>query len=357
MAQPVRLAVAGVGLIGARHVERIAAGSDTRLAGIVDPVPAAQRVADRYGVPRYETLAELFDRGRPDGVVLATPNQAHVVGGLECLAAGVPVLVEKPLADTVEGAERLVAAADEAGVPLLTGHHRTYSGIMAAARRVVADGLLGRLVAVAGTTLFRKPADYFDAGDGWRRRPGGGPVLLNLVHDVNNLQSLAGEVVRVQATTSNAARGFPVEDTAAAVLTFAGGALGTLLLSDAAASVRSWEQTAGEDPSYPTHPDEDCYHLAGTAGSLSVPTMRLTTFEGEPSWWAPFVASVVDVERPDPLANQVSHFAQVIRGRAAPLCSGRAGLRSLRVVDAVRESARTGSPVDIPPDLEQETSS
>jgi predicted dehydrogenase len=249
-----------------------------------------------------------------------------------------------------------VAAADAAGVPLLTGHHRTYGGIMAAARRLVADGVLGQLVAVVGTTLFRKPADYFDVGDGWRRRPGGGPVLLNLVHDVNNLQSLAGDVVRVQAATSNAARGFPVEDTAAAVLTFASGALGTLVLSDAAASGRSWEQTAGEDPSYPRHPGEDCYHLAGTAGSLSLPTLRLTTYAGEPSWWAPFEASVVAAERSDPLTNQIAHFADVVRGHAEPLCSGRAGLRTLRVVDAVLDSARTGLPVDLPPDPEPETS-
>jgi predicted dehydrogenase len=350
----VRIAVVGAGLIGARHIERIAGGPGTALAAVVDPALAAQQVAERHGVPRYASLAELFDRDRPDGVVLATPNRLHVEGGLECVAAGVPVLVEKPLADTVEGAERLVRAAEAAGVALLTGHHRTYGGIMTAARKVIADGVLGRLVAVVGTTLFAKPADYFDVGGGWRRQPGGGPVLLNLVHDVNNLQSLAGDVVRVQATTANAARGFPVEDTAAAVLTFAGGALGTLVLSDAAASGRSWEQTAGEDPSYPRHTDEDCYHLAGTAGSLSIPTMRLTTFRDEPSWWTPFVASAVEVERSDPLANQIAHFADVVRGAATPLCSGRDGLRSLRVVEAVLQSARAGLPVDLPPDPEQE---
>ncbi|WP_116450532.1 Gfo/Idh/MocA family protein [Blastococcus litoris] len=352
MQDRVRIAVAGAGLIGARHIERIAAGAGTALAGIVDPDPSAQRIADRFGVPLFPGLGELLERTRPDGVVLATPNQAHVDGALECLAAGVPVLVEKPLADTVEGAERLVAAADEAGVPLLTGHHRNHSDVMATARRILADGVLGSLVAVTGTALFAKPRDYFEVGDAWRRRPGGGPVLINLVHDVNSLQSLAGPVVRVQAATSNATRGFPVEDTAAMVLTFASGALGTFLLSDAAASARSWEQTAGEDPAYPRSPDEDCYHLAGTAGSLSIPTMRLTTFRGEPSWWTPFDSSAVAVDRSDPLANQVSHFAAVIRGAAEPVCSGRDGLRSLRVVAAVLESARSGAPVDLDPDAD-----
>jgi predicted dehydrogenase len=339
--------VAGAGLIGRRHIEEVDAGSTTQLASIVDPFPPAQDVADTFSVSRYESLGELFEQDKPDGVILATPNRLHVDGGLECVAAGVPVLVEKPIGDTVEGATRLVEAAEAAGVPLLTGHHRNHSPIMATARGIVESGVLGPIVAIVGTALFHKPDDYFDVGGGWRRQPGGGPILLNLIHEVNNLQSLVGDVVRVQATTSGATRGFPVEDTAAMVFTFADGALGTFLLSDAAASPRSWEQTSRENTSYASYPGEDCYHLAGTTGSLSVPTMRLTLYEGTRSWWEPMTATTVELERSDPLARQVAHFAAVIRGEEEPVCSGRDGLKSLRVVDAVVESARTGQPVDL----------
>ena len=131
------------------------------------------------------------------------------------------------------------------------------------------------------------------------------------------------------------------------VFTFANGALGTFLLSDTAASPRSWEQTSRENTSYPTYADEDCYHIAGTSGSLSVPTMRLRTFPGTRSWWEPFDTTTETLERSDPLANQMTHFADVIRGEAAPICSGRDGLDTLQVVDAVIESARTGTPIDI----------
>jgi predicted dehydrogenase len=344
---PVRIAVAGAGLIGRRHIEEIDAGSSAELASIVDPGPGAPEVAGKFGVPLYRSLAEMFETDRPDGVVLATPNRLHVDGGLESVAARVPVLVEKPIGHTVEGARRLVEAAEAAGVPLLTGHHRNYSPIMSRAREVVRSGVLGAIVAVAGTALFYKPDDYFDVGDGWRRRPGGGPILLNLIHEINNLQSLVGDVVRVQATTSSATRGFEVEDTAAMILTFASGALGTFLLSDTAASPRSWEQTSLENTTYAAYPDEDCYHLAGTRGSLSVPTMRLRVYEGERSWWEPFETSMLEVERSDPLANQIAHFADVIRGEVGPICSGRDGLASLLVLDAVVESARTGRPVEL----------
>lgn len=347
MAVPVRIAVAGAGLIGQRHLEEIDASGSAQIAAIVDPFPAAREVADKFGVSLYGSLAELFEEDKPDGVILATPNPLHVDGGLECVAAGVPVIVEKPLGDSVEGATRLVEAAEAAGVALLTGHHRNYSAIMAKAREIVHSGVLGSIVAVVGTALFHKPDDYFDVGGGWRRQPGGGPILLNLIHEVNNLQSLLGHVVRVQAVISNATRGYAVEDTAAMVLTFANGALGTFLLSDTAASPRSWEQTAQENTAYATYPDEDCYHLAGTAGSLSVPTMRLRVFRGARSWYEPLETSTVDLERSDPLANQIEHFAAVIRGEAEPVCSGRDGLKTLLVVDAVVESARTGQPVEL----------
>ena len=344
----VRITVAGAGMIGRRHIEEVDASGDAALASIVDPGPAGPELAEKFGVPHYSSLAELFTRDRPDGVILATPNRQHVDGGLACVLAGVPVLVEKPIGDTVEGATRLVEAGERARVPVLTGHHRNYSPVMAKAREIVRSGRLGPVVAVVGTALFAKPDDYFDVGDGWRRQPGGGPILLNLIHEVNNLLSLVGDITRVQAVTSNATRGFPVEDTAAMVFTFANGALGTFLLSDAAASPRSWEQTSQENVSYASYDDEDCYHIAGTKGSLSVPTMRVRTFAGAPSWWEPFDTTTEGVDRSDPLANQVAHFAAVIRGEADPICSGRDGLATLRVVDAVVEAARTGRPVDVP---------
>ena len=230
---------------------------------------------------------------------------------------------------------------------MLTGHHRNYSPIMTKAREIVQSGVLGTLVGVSGTALFYKPDDYFDGGGGWRREPGGGPILLNLTHEVNNLLSLLGDIDTVIALTSNATRGFPVEDTAAMVFRFANGALGTFLLSDTAASPRSWEQTSRENTSYAHYDDEDAYHIAGTRGSLSVPTMRVKIFEGKRSWWEPFTTSTESVERSDPLANQVKHFADVIHGEAEPICSGRDGLKTMQVVGAVVESARTGRPVNI----------
>lgn len=347
-----RITVAGAGLIGLRHLEEIAASDDCAVAGIVDPSPKAAEIGARFGAPVMVTLAEAL-AAKPDGVILATPNALHVEQGLACVAARVPVLVEKPLAHTLEAGETLVDAAEAAGVPLLVGHMRRHSPIMDEAIRVVRSGRLGKLVAVMGSAVYCKPAadGYFDPPNDWRRRPGGGPILINMIHEVDALRSLMGEIVSVQAQASSATRGFEVEDTVAITLRFAGGALGTFMLSDTAASPRSWEQTSQENKAYTTYDDEDAYVVMGTHGSLSIPTMRLRTYtrDEDRSWFKPFVNETVPMTRADPLALQIAHFAAVIRGKAAPLVSGRDGLMNLRVVDAIARAARSGDAIEIHP--------
>ncbi|MCC8394608.1 Gfo/Idh/MocA family oxidoreductase [Paraburkholderia sp. MMS20-SJTR3] len=342
-----RIAVAGAGYIGRAHMA-VAQGSDTcTLAAIVDPSPAAVAIANEARVPLYRTLDELLERDRPDGVILATPNQLHVEHASRCLAARVPTLLEKPIAPSVDEAELLVAEARRSGVPLLIGHHRAHSPIMARARQLIDEGRLGKLVAVMGSAVFFKPDEYFADAD-WRRQPGGGPILLNMIHEVHNLRMLCGEIVAVQAIASHATRGFAVEDTVAINLRFASGALGSFMLSDTAASARSWEQTARENHAYPTYPDEDCYVIAGTFGSLAVPTMRLKTYANaaDRSWWKPFDVSVADMTRDDPLKRQIEHFVRVIHGEEPPLVSAEDGLRNLRITEAIVEAARTGTLVD-----------
>ena len=127
------------------------------------------------------------------------------------------------------------------------------------------------------------------------------------------------------------------------------GALGSFVLSDTAAAARSWEQTSGENASYARYPDEDCYLISGVDGSLAVPTMRLKYYarKEDRSWWKPFTSETISLERADPLALQIEHFAAVIRGEAKPLVSGRDGLQNLRVVEAIAEAAKTGTTVDV----------
>ncbi len=345
MATKVRMAVMGAGLIGKRHAMHVKASPVAELAGVIDPTPVGEAVALEYGAPWFKSLDEMLATARPEGVIVATPNQVHVENGLSCIEAGLPALVEKPLSIDVAGATRLVEAAEAAGVPLLTGHHRRHNLMMQKAKEIIDSGAIGRPIVANAMFWLRKPDDYFDIA--WRRETGAGPVFLNLIHDVDNLRYLLGEVVAVSARESNAVRGNAVEETSVILLEFASGALATASVCDATVAPWSWEMTTGENPAYPRADGEHCYLIGGTDGSLALPRLDLRTNRGTPGWYQPFELNRPGVPDEDPLARQVAQFAAVIRGEAEPLVSGREGLETLRVITAVKQAAETGQRVTI----------
>ncbi len=341
---PVKLAVLGAGLIGRRHIEHILDEECAQLTAIVDPMPDAKDFAAQNNASWYPNLAAMLEERRPEGIIVATANQMHVANGLESVAAGIPVLVEKPIADDVSEATKLVEAAEKAGVPLLVGHHRRHNPMIQEAKKAIAAGRLGRVVSVHATCWLNKPDDYFDAP--WRRRKGAGPMFPNLIHDVDLFRYLCGEVVCVQAFESSALRGNEVEETAVILLKFASGALGTMNVSDIIAAPWSWELTSGENPVYP-HTRETCYLIGGALGSLTVPYLDVWRNPTKRGWWEPIVSERLPFDAQDPLGLQIRNLCAVIRGAAQPVVSGREGLATLKVIAAVKMAAATGGAVEI----------
>jgi predicted dehydrogenase len=339
---PVRIAVIGAGVIGRRHAEIIAALPECRLAGIADPSDAGQELAQTLDVPWRTEAAELLDTVRPDAAIIATPNALHLPMAEACIARGIAMLVEKPLAETLTAAQTLAQAAAFSGVPLLVGHFRRHNPVLRRARELVQEGRLGRLLTVNASSNVLKPDAYFDVA--WRRRPGGGPVLINLVHDIDALRFVCGEIASVQAVAANTARGFAVEDSAAVLLRFRDGALGVVTLSDATPSPWCWDQSAGENPAYPVTATE-CYRLCGTMASLALPTLDLWSYPGERGWHMPLRREALAVQPADPLVEQMRHFVRVVRREEPPLVSGEDGARTLAATLAVTRSAETGGPV------------
>jgi predicted dehydrogenase len=344
MSKPVRLAVMGAGLIGKRHIEHIVERPEASLASIIDPMPAARDLAQRLNVTCYASFADIPRDDRPDGVIVATPNQMHVANGLECIEAGIPALIEKPIADDVAAAQTLVEVADRKGVILLTGHHRRHNPMIQRAKAEIDSGRLGEIISVHGMFWLIKPDEYFEPA--WRREKGAGPIFLNLIHDIDLLRYLCGEIVSVQASQSNKVRGNAVEETAVIILHFASGALGTVNVSDTVQAPWSWEFTTGENPAY-TRTSETCYQIGGTQASLAIPQLDLWHHPRKPSWWAPLEHERLGFAAQDPLGLQVANFCDVIRGIAKPVVSGREGLNTLRVIDAVKRAAESGRLVTV----------
>jgi predicted dehydrogenase len=334
--------------MGLKHIGLIEKNPRCELAGVVTgDADMVSDIAEQLTVPLSYDLEACLTSIEPSGVIISSPNECHFEQARLCVERGIPVLIEKPITSSYDEAVRLVDLISARRAKAIVGHHRAHSPLIEAAKAVIDGGRLGRLVAIQGSAIFYKPPDYFDAGP-WRREPGGGPILINLIHDIGILRTLCGEISALQAIASNAVRQFAVEDTVVVNLQFQNGALGTFILSDTGASPRSWEQTSRENPVYPTYPDEDCYSITGTLGSLDFPTMRLKSHPAPalPSWHVPLVEEVIPVIRQDPLERQLENFLDVILDLASPVVTAFDGAQNLRIAEAIRHSTVARSMIE-----------
>jgi predicted dehydrogenase len=228
---------------------------------------------------------------------------------------------------------------------LLVGHHRRHNPLIQKAKELIVSGEIGNIRALQATCWFYKPDEYFDIAP-WRTQKGAGPISVNLVHDIDLMRYFCGEIISVQAQMAPSIRGFDNEDLAAAVLKFENGVIGTVTVSDSIVSPWSWELTSREYPIYPMT-SESCYMIGGSEGSLSVPDLKVWSHKGERNWWNPISGTITPRDASDPLINQITNFADVIRGETAALVTGLDGLKTLLVIEAIQKAAQTQSLIEV----------
>jgi predicted dehydrogenase len=338
------IAVIGAGLIGRSHVDRALKQPDVDLVGIADPSEDGRRVAESAAVAWFSDFERMLATVKPRAVVIATPNITHADIAVHCLGRGAAVLVEKPIADTLADAGRICDASATAGLPALVGHQRRYNPVTRRAKQIVDEGRLGRPVCVTAMSTWFKPAEYFDTQ--WRRRKGGGPILINLIHDIDQLRFLFGDVETVQAMMSNNIRGFEVEDTAVVLLRFRNGALGTFTVSDTATAPWNWDLAAGEAERFPRQ-DVNSHFLSGTDASLTLPRLEYWCYRSGKGWQDGITEERNALHVGDPYAEQLRHFVAVIEGKEQPVCSAADAMRSLETTVAVAEAAQSGRPITL----------
>jgi len=232
-----RIAVVGAGRIGLVHAENLAHRvRGARLAAVTTSRPErATAVRACCGdVPAYPNLDALLTAGRDhlDAVVIASSTSAHADNVAQCAAAGLHIFCEKPLALSLADCDRAIAAADAAGVKLMLGHVRQFDAGHVEARRLVAAGAIGQVIAfraISGDT-DPPPASFADPA------VSGGLILDAMYHDLYLARWLvADEVVRAYAEggalVDAGVRSVGDVDNAIVSLRFAGGALGSLLVS------------------------------------------------------------------------------------------------------------------------------
>ena len=296
-------------------------------------------------MPLYSNVSELLNSKKLDAVIVATPNQLHEKHTVSFLKNKIPVLLEKPISDNIKSAKKIISSANKNKTPLLIGYHRRHNTIVSKVKDIINKGKLGNIVSANVLCWLYKHKAYYK--EKWRVSKGGGPLGINLVHDIDMICYLLGSIKYVQAFTTNKTRKFQVEDTATISLIFNSGALCTLNLSDTIVAPWSYELTAGENPAYPIT-SQSAYMIGGTKGSLQFPNLKYWFYKKERSWWNKIFVNKDKNKKDDhTLVNQIDHFSDVVTKKVKPKVNGNDGLISLKIFAAITKSAKTGKKVKI----------
>jgi predicted dehydrogenase len=278
-----------------------------------------------------------------EAVDICLPHDLHAQVAVAAATAGKHVLCEKPMAATLEEADRMIAVADRAGVILMIAENVRFTALYEKIRDVLKAGLIGQPALIQMTrecyltrSFLEDRRWFLDA-----RAAAGGIMMSGGIHDVETMRMLVGEVESVHAL--RARQRFPQmegDDTSVAMLRFAGGAVGTLVESFV---MKSLTTAAG--------PEAHTVRIDGDLGSLSTldgQTIRLFTEVAEFPPGAGLVAHDIHVPEADSFGREISHFLHCVRTGEEPITSGRSQRRPLEIVLAAYRSMSSGLPVRLP---------
>jgi UDP-N-acetyl-2-amino-2-deoxyglucuronate dehydrogenase len=336
--------IVGAGVIAATHAQAIAALPNAHIAAVTDVRPdAARAFAEAHGCAAEPDLAALLARDDVEVVAVCVPSGLHAEVGVQAAAAGKHLVVEKPIEVTLAAADKLINAAQAAGVALtVISQHRFDAGLVEL-RRLLDDGALGDLVLGEARTKWYRTQEYYDSAD-WRGTLAfdGGALLNQGVHYVDLLRWCMGPVARVTAMTATSSHQMEAEDTALALLRFTSGAVGTIVASTAV---------------YPGFAQQ--LEITGTNGTVIIEDgdiARVDLRNGGYGRGGERRESVPPTAAADPaLTGVASHAAQIadlltaIEQGRQPQVTAESARDALEIVNAVYESARNGRPVLLNP--------
>ncbi len=328
--EPLRIAIVGAGQMGRLHLRVASELETTQVVAVVDADPQAERLAWLAHADWLRTVEEL-DGVALDAAIVAVPTSDHARVVCTLLERGIPVLVEKPIASTVDESRTMIETAGRAGVPLAVGHVERFNPAVIALQEKLREGALGTLFQVRTQRLSPFPVRVGDSG-----------VALDMAtHDLDLMCELAGRPLRVAAETARKAHRSH-EDLLVATLRFDSGAIGLLEVNWLTpAKVRRLTVT-------------------GERGMFEVDYLQqhLTLYENSheaESWNALDIFDGVSegnvtrfaVVRVEPLRAQLEAFVAAVRGEPSGATTGPEGLRALRLALAVLRAGAEGRSIEI----------
>jgi UDP-N-acetylglucosamine 3-dehydrogenase len=327
-----RLGLAGLGSMGRNHLRVLSARTDLVLAAVADPVAAA--LADATAQTGAQGFAEplaMIAEAELDAVVIAAPTTAHVPLALAAIERRIAILVEKPLAATIEEAMQIVVAARAVGVPVQVGHVERFNPAVLELGRLIDDGWLSTVYSIASRRAGPFPARIRDVG-----------VTVDLAtHDVDILSWIAGErPSRVYAETAQRIHATN-EDLLFGLLHFPSGATGMLDVNWLTPAKRRQLIVVGE---------EGMFELDYLTQRLTFTRATDTTNPRLIGGYAPtFEGEVLElpVASTEPLAGEIEAFVSIIRNGGRPVVDAEDGLWAVAIATSLLDAAADGRTVDL----------
>lgn len=330
--------IIGLG-IGLSRCEMMQAAPEARLVAVADLVEAkAKDVAAKFGADWYTDYRRMLEREDIDVVGVYTPSGMHLNIALDVARAGKHVLTTKPMEITLERADSIISACKEAGVKLATEFASRYSPHNYGVYRAIKDGKFGKMVLGEFNYKCYRDQAYYESNGGWRgtwKVDGGGAIMNQTIHSVDQLLWLMGDVDTVTARWGTFTHKIETEDTAVALITLKSGALGVLVGTTTFHNDRPFKLYGGGVTRRIEVNGE-----FGSATLIDDVTKMWKTVEGEAS-------SQVTL----PAVNVFQDYARWVLDdsyNSPTLAKAEDSRKTLELVLAIYESARSGKPVTLP---------
>jgi len=332
MMETLKAAVVGVGAMGVNHCRIYSEIPNIELVGVCDlDRGLAEKIAGKYGCRAYVDHRRLLAEEKPDLVTVAVPTQYHCEVALSCIGAGAAVLVEKPIADTVEKAEEMIRAAEAAGVELMVGHIERFNPAVQELKRRLDGKQIGRIFTINAVRVGPFPHRVRDVG-----------VVIDLaVHDIDVMMYVTeSDVERIFAETEKRIH-TSCEDMLSGILRFRNGVVGVLDVNWLTPEKIRELTVTGEKGMFKVKyiPQELTFYENRQANGKSYEyrDILMGVSEGD--------VTQIRIQKKEPLKNELEAFVDSVRRGLKPQVTGLDGLKSLYVASAMIESATAGQAV------------
>ena len=355
----VKVGIIGCGKVSHLHAQALKEIGEADFTSVYSrSLQKAKAFAEKYNVQGFDDLDEMFSKKVVDAVIICTPHPNHADVAVRAAKAGIHVLVEKPLASSLEDCDAMIGAAKGNGIKLgMVGQRRFYPSVQRI-KRAIDEGKIGRPI-LGTVNIFGWRDEAYYSSDPWRgkwKEEGGGVLVNQAPHQIDILQWYMGPIDEIYGCWSNLNHPYiEVEDTAVAVIKFKSGAIGNILVTNSVnPALYGKVHVYGENgAALGVQTDGGAMFVAGMSSITEPPVNDLWTVKGEEQLLEKWKKEDTDLfNRIDPTVyfhkKQIEDFLRSIIKDTEPLIDGEEGRKTVEIFTAIYRSQRDKCPVKFP---------